>query len=92
MSVAEATVEVSNRLGLHLRAATKLAETARSFKSTIKLTRGQGRSGERAQRDRPDDARAPAIGTKLKVRAEGPDARAALDAVQRLFQDRFGED
>jgi phosphocarrier protein len=33
-----------------------------------------------------------AIGARLKVRADGPDARAALDAIQRLFQDRFGED
>ena len=90
MSVLEGTVEIKNRLGLHLRAATTLAETARSFKSKLIIV-GEGRSG---------DARSvidlmmlgAAIGTRLKVRAEGPDARAALDAIQRLFQDRFGED
>ena len=33
-----------------------------------------------------------AQGTKLKVRAEGADAREALKAVQALFDDRFGEE
>ncbi len=83
-------MEVSNRLGLHLRAATKLAETARTFQSKVTMI-GQGAEA---------DARSvinlmmlgAAIGARLKVRADGPDARAAFDAVQRLFQDRFGED
>jgi len=33
-----------------------------------------------------------AQGSKLKVRAEGADAREALKAVQTLFDDRFGEE
>jgi phosphotransferase system HPr (HPr) family protein len=90
MSVLEGTVEVANRLGLHLRAATKLAETARAFESKVTMVCGSGQA----------DARSviglmmlgAAIGTHLKVRVDGPDAREALDAVERLFRDRFGED
>jgi len=33
-----------------------------------------------------------AQGSKLKVRAEGADAREALKAVQTLFDERFGEE
>jgi phosphocarrier protein HPr len=90
MDVQEATVEVINRLGLHLRAASALAETARRFKSTVTLSNGAGNA----------DARSvislmmlgAAQGSRLKIRAEGPDARNALEAVKRLFADRFGED
>jgi phosphocarrier protein HPr len=90
MSVHEGTVEVRNRLGLHLRAATKLAETARSFQSKVSIL---GKDGQA-------DARSvislmmlgAALGARLKVRTEGPDSRAALDAVEELFAERFGED
>jgi len=33
-----------------------------------------------------------AQGTKLKVRVEGEDAREALTAIRKLFEERFGED
>jgi phosphocarrier protein NPr len=90
MDVLEVTVEVINRLGLHLRAASALAETARRFKSTITVSNGASDA----------DARSvislmmlgAAQGARLRIRAQGADARAALEAVQRLFADRFGED
>jgi phosphotransferase system HPr (HPr) family protein len=90
MSVLEGTVEVSNRLGLHLRAATKLAETVRSFQSKVTITGKDGHADGRSVINLM--MLGAAIGARLKIRAEGPDARAALDAVQHLFQDRFGED
>ena len=33
-----------------------------------------------------------AQGSKLKLRAEGPDAKEALKAVQTLFDEKFGEE
>ena len=33
-----------------------------------------------------------AQGSKLKLRAEGDDAREAVKAVQTLFDDKFGEE
>jgi phosphocarrier protein len=32
------------------------------------------------------------IGSSIRVTADGPDARAALEAIARLVADRFGED
>ena len=41
VNVAEATVEVKNRLGLHLRAASALAQTAAKFASKIMIGTGE---------------------------------------------------
>jgi phosphotransferase system HPr (HPr) family protein len=90
MSTLEETVEVSNRLGLHLRAATKVAETVRSFQSKVTIIGQDGQADARSVINLM--MLGAAMGARLRIRAEGPDARAALDAVQRLFQDRFGED
>ena len=90
MSVHEGTVEVSNRLGLHLRAATKLAETARSFQSRVTIVGKDGQADARSVINLM--MLGAALGARLKVRTDGPDSRAALDAVQELFKERFGED
>ncbi len=90
MSVLEGTVEVRNRLGLHLRAATKLAETARRFRSKVTIVAKDGQADARSVINLM--MLGAAQGTRLKLRAEGDDARAALDAVRRLIEDRFGED
>ena len=44
----EGTVEVANRLGLHLRAATKLAETARTFQSKVTIVGKDGQADARS--------------------------------------------
>jgi phosphotransferase system HPr (HPr) family protein len=90
MSVLEGTVEVRNRLGLHLRAATKLAETARRFRSKVTIVAKDGQADARSVINLM--MLVAALGARLKVRAEGEDARAALDAVQELFKDRFDEE
>ncbi len=83
-------MQVTNRLGLHLRAATRLAETARGFKAAITVATDGGRADARSVINLM--MLGAAQGTRLKLRAEGEDARAALDAVRRLIEDRFGED
>jgi phosphocarrier protein HPr len=90
VNVAEATVEVKNRLGLHLRAATALLQTAKSFASTVMI--GTGKDLVNAKSVTQLMMLGAAQGTKLKVRCEGADAREALQAIQALFNDRFGEE
>lgn len=89
-AVVEARVHVKNRLGLHLRAASSLAQTAAKFDATLTLERGTQRVNARS---------VTALimlgagkGATLKVRAEGPDEAAALAAVRQLFEQGFGED
>ncbi len=90
MDAVEATLEIKNRLGLHLRAASALAETVRSFKSVVKIAMGENEVDARSVINLM--MLGASIGTRLKLRIEGPDAQAALDAVRKLFENRFGED
>ena len=90
MSVVEGTVEVRNRLGLHLRAASVLALTVGKFKSSVTI--GPAKNQTSARSVMALMMLGASIGTKLKVRAEGEDAEAALAAVKSLFEQKFGED
>jgi phosphocarrier protein HPr len=90
VNVAEANVEVKNRLGLHLRAASALAQTAAKFSSNVMIGRGKDLTNAKSVTGLM--MLGAAQGTKLKVRTEGSDAREAMKAVQALFDDRFGEE
>jgi len=83
-------VEVKNRLGLHLRAASTLAKTASNFSSQIMI--GRGKTLTNAKSVTGIIMLGAGIGSKLKLRAEGDDAREAVKAVQTLFENRFGEE
>ncbi|SNY56902.1 HPr-like nitrogen-regulatory protein NPr [Arsukibacterium tuosuense] len=82
-------VTIVNQLGLHARAATKLAQLCQQFKSHIELV----------HEDKTADAcsvlallmLASSKGKTLKVTAEGSDAEAALNAVVSLIEQGFGE-
>lgn len=82
-------IEIINRKGLHARASAKLAELALGFKAIVTVSF----EGERA------DARSimdllclgAGIGSKVELSAEGSGSRGALDAVEALFMDGFGE-
>ncbi|MFZ0886879.1 MAG: HPr family phosphocarrier protein [Candidatus Binataceae bacterium] len=90
VNAVEATVEVKNKLGLHLRAASTLAQTAARFSAAITVTRGKHQVNAKSVTSLM--VLGAGIGTKLKIRAEGEDAREALHSIQHLFEDRFGEE
>jgi len=82
-------IEVVNRKGLHARASAKLAELALGLPTIVKVEF----EGESA------DARsimdllclAAGIGSRVTLSAEGQGAEAALNAVEALFKEGFGE-
>jgi phosphocarrier protein len=86
----ERAVDITNRLGLHARAAAKLVHTAGAFKSRTTLVK----DGEEV------DAKsilgillmAAAQGTRMLVRCEGEDEEAALRAVTELIANKFDEE
>jgi phosphocarrier protein len=86
----ELNVEIKNRLGLHLRAASTLAQTAARFKSQVTIIKGKERVSAKSVTGLM--MLGAGIGTRMKVRAEGDDAREAAKAIEQLFNDRFGED
>jgi phosphotransferase system HPr (HPr) family protein len=87
---AEATVEIKNRLGLHLRAASTLAQSLKPFDSNVTLIKGPHQANARSVTSLI--MLGAGVGAKLKVRAEGPDADEALATVKSVFEQGFGED
>lgn len=86
----EREFEIVNRLGLHARAAAKLVKLANRFSSDIRITKnGMEVNGKSimgvlmlaAHRD-----------SCVLVRAEGPDAAEAIQAIGILIAQKFGEE
>ena len=79
-----------NRLGMHARAAASFVKTAAAFGCDITVTcNGKAVNGKSIMGVM---MLAAAKGSALEVKAEGPGAEAALDRIEALVLDRFGED
>ena len=84
------TVEIINERGLHARASAKFVKVASGFDAEVMVSR----EGQTV------DARsimglmmlAAGIGSTIDIAAEGPEAEAALDALDALIANRFDED
>jgi phosphocarrier protein len=85
----EKVMIVSNKAGLHARPAATLVQTLSKYQSDIKILKD----------DFEVDAKsiigvmalAAACGSELKFVADGPDECDALDAIESLFNSKFGE-
>lgn len=84
-------VTISNRLGLHARAAAQLVRLAGTFRSRIRLIRADNAVIADAKSILSVLTLAASLGVELEVEIEGEDAAAALEAIVRLFEDGFGE-
>ena len=85
----EQTVTIVNRLGLHARAAAKLVTEASRHGADVRVRKdGREVSGKSIMGVM---MLAAARGSRIEVSAEGEDAEAALDALEELVRDRFGE-
>jgi phosphocarrier protein HPr len=86
----EHDIEVSNRLGLHARAASKLVRLLSGYKAQAWLSNGSREIN--AKSIMGVMLLAAAQGTTLRLRLDGEDEAAALEAVTDLFVRRFDED
>ncbi len=86
----ERTVQVTNKLGLHARAAAQVVRTASGFKSTIELSNGQQTANAKGIMSLM--MLAATCGSSLVVKAQGDDECHAMQAIEKMFADRFGED
>ena len=87
---AEARLQIVNELGMHARAATKFVQAANKFKSNLTVEKdGQAVNGKSIMGVLMLVA---AKGTFIQLTCEGPDAPAALAAITKLVQDKFGEE
>ncbi len=86
---AERQFEIVNRLGLHARAAAKLVRLANRFSSEIRLEReGVEVNGKSIMGVLMLAAHKESF---VSVRAEGPDASEAVDAIGVLIAGKFEE-
>jgi len=85
----ERSVEIVNKNGIHARPAAEIVKTAGRFKSHITLSRedlevnGKSIMGVMML--------AAECGSQVQLRADGPDATEALDAIASLIANKFGE-
>ena len=89
MSVLEKNVTIINKLGLHARAATKLAQLSQQFKAKITISL-DGNNAD-ASSIMALMLLAGGQGKVVKVIAEGEDAELALDSICQLINQRFDE-
>ncbi|HEY8459054.1 MAG TPA: HPr family phosphocarrier protein [Blastocatellia bacterium] len=99
------TLDITNRLGLHARAAAKLVKLANSFRCDVRLARvepslNSGPPGAGENASEPVDAKnifgilllAASKGAVIEVITEGSDEIEAMEAVRKLIEDGFGEE
>lgn len=84
-------LEVVNRLGLHARAAAQLVRLAGTFKSNIELKRADNAVAADAKSILSVLTLAAAKGTELELQVEGADEKRALQMIEKLFLEGFGE-
>lgn len=82
-------IVISNKLGLHARAAAKLTQVAGRFQSEVYIAR----AGQRVNAKSIMGVMmlAAGLGVTVTIDAEGPDADDALQTIERLFENKFGE-
>ncbi len=82
--------EIKNKRGLHARAAAKFSKLAGEFDATVEVSRiGQTVVGTSIMGLM---MLAAAMGTEIEMTASGAQATEALDALEILVGDKFGED
>jgi len=88
-SMPSADIVISNKLGLHARAAAKLTQLASKFNSEIFITRASQRVN--AKSIMGVMMLAAGKGITVHIEAEGADADQALEQIEALFENKFGE-
>jgi phosphocarrier protein HPr len=82
--------EIKNKLGLHARATVKLVNISTQYKARVFLERdGMEVNGKSLLSIL---TLACPQGSWITVRAEGTDAREAMESLGKLIADKFGED
>ncbi len=84
------SVEVVNKRGLHARASAKFVKLAADFDAEVTVSRDGQTVDARSIMGLMMLGAGP--GALLELKAEGPDAEAALEALVELVRSRFEED
>jgi phosphocarrier protein len=83
-AICERQVEIKNADGLHMRPAMQFVDIANSFDCDITVSNSQNSVDGKSIMQM--SMLAATCGTKLTIKAEGPDATEAVDALQELVE------
>ena len=84
--ICEATVEIRNTEGLHMRPAMKFVDLASQFDCDVTVSNDEVNADGKSIMQM--SMLAATCGTRLKLKAEGPDAEKAVDALRELVETR----
>ncbi|MGA2782128.1 MAG: HPr family phosphocarrier protein [Smithella sp.] len=84
------TLKLKNKLGMHARSAASFVKVAQQFKAKIYIER----NGQTVNGDSILDILTLGCpyGGMLTIKAEGDDASMAIDELEKLIENKFGED
>ncbi len=88
--VAEKKLTMLNRAGMHLRPASKIVSALRDLQCEVEIS-FDSRTANAKSIISLTQLLAPQ-NSVLLVKAQGPDARRAIAALEKLFREKFGED
>ncbi len=84
------TVTITNKLGLHLRASSKLSQLASSFDCEIWLERNTKRINAKSVLG--VTMLAAGLGSEIVIDTSGRQEKEAMESLVKLFNDKFGEE
>ena len=84
-------LKLTNKLGLHLRAASKLSNLATTFQCDISISNGD-KDKINAKSVLGITLLAAAYGTSVYIEASGKDEKKAINEIEKLFNSKFGEE
>ena len=85
-TVCEIAVEIKNADGLHMRPAMQFVDVTSQFDSDITVSNDENTVDGKSIMQM--SMLAATCGTKLKIKAEGPDAKEAIDALRELVEEK----
>ncbi len=89
--MAEITITIKNKVGLHARPASLFVQAANKYKSDIRVTNISNNTTANAKSILNVLTLGANQGCEINMKAEGEDADEALAALKELFDTNFGE-
>lgn len=88
--MAERTLKIVNQLGIHARPASLIVKTSSRYDADVYLEKDGSRVSGKSIMGLM--TLAASCGSQLTLLVEGPDEAEALDALEALFESKFGEE
>lgn len=86
----ELNLEIKNKAGLHARPAAMFAQKASSFKSTVMIYKGE--KSANAKSIISIMGLGIKLGESIRIKTEGIDEQEAAAALEKMIEEKFGEE